>query len=110
MKKPSQAKSPDLLNQVYKRSNKVVARRIEDEYILVPIEEGVGDTDAIYTLNEVGAEIWERLDGKRSLKDIARDLLREYKVDKEELEKDIEGFIRTLEKIRVVKSLKRRKK
>lgn len=100
----------DLLNQVYKRSNKVVARRIEDEYILVPIEEGVGDTDAIYTLNEVGAEIWERLDGKKSLKEIERELLKEYKVGREELEKDIRGFIKALERIRVVKSLKRREK
>lgn len=98
----------DFFTRVYKRSSKIVARKVEDEFILVPIEEGVGDTDSIYTLNEVGTAIWERLDGKKSLKEIAKNLLKEYKVSKERLNKDIEGFIKALEKIGAVKSKKRR--
>ena len=39
-----------------------VTRRIADETIIVPVVGGVGDLDAIFTLNEVGSVIWQLVD------------------------------------------------
>ena len=60
----------DFLEQRYRKDESVVSRKIADEVILVPIRKNVGDLESIYTLDEVGARIWELIDGIRSLADI----------------------------------------
>ena len=53
------------LEKVYKPSDDVVARKIEGEFIIVPLTAGIGDMeDDLFSLDEVGLAIWERLDGK----------------------------------------------
>jgi len=102
MPKIRSTRRSDFLARVYHRSPKVVARRIADEYILVPVEEGAGDRDAIYTLNAVGRELWQRLDGEKTLRQIAAELFKKYQVSRTILESDVRGFIKALEKIRAV--------
>jgi len=59
------------INAVYVVSDEVVAREIEGELIIVPLTSNVGDMeDELYTLNETGKVIWQRLDGKTSLNDL----------------------------------------
>ena len=58
------------MNQLYQRNENFVFRRIEDETILVPIKDNVGDMGSIYNLNEVGALVWEQLDGRQTLGEI----------------------------------------
>jgi hypothetical protein len=85
------------LNRVYVPSEDVVARVIEDEIIIVPLVSGIGDMeDEIYTLNETGRTIWEKLDGKKKLKDIVEGLTSEFDSSIEELEKDVLGFVQEL--------------
>lgn len=84
-------------NRVYKKSENIVFRKIADEYILVPIKNNVGDLQNIYTLNEVGARIWELIDGKKALEQILNELLNEYEVEKGVIEKDLDTYIKQLE-------------
>ena len=51
------------MEQVFARDPNFVSRRIEAETILVPIRNNVGDLDCIFSLNPVGALVWEQLDG-----------------------------------------------
>ena len=62
-------------NSVYKPAgDNVVARDIQGEFILVPIISGIGDMeDEIFSLNETGKAVWQKMDGRKSLKDIAKD-------------------------------------
>jgi hypothetical protein len=61
-------------NGTYVPSDDVVVREIEGELIIVPLVSGIGNIeDELFTLNETGRAIWERLDGKKSLKDLAKD-------------------------------------
>ena len=46
------------LSCIYSKSESVVFREIGEECILVPIRQGVGDLDSIYTLNRTAARIW----------------------------------------------------
>ena len=49
-------------------SEDIVAREIEGEIIIVPLVAGIGDADdELYTLNETGQAIWQKLDGQRTL-------------------------------------------
>jgi hypothetical protein len=74
-------------------SQDVVAREIEGEIIIVPLVAGIGDADdELYTLNETARAIWERLDGKRTLGDVAAELAEEFDAPPEVLEADVLGF------------------
>jgi hypothetical protein len=44
----------------------MVARRIADEYLLVPLVGRGANLDSIFSLNRVAAFVWERLDGQAS--------------------------------------------
>ena len=77
----------------YRRNDNFVFRRIEDETILVPIKDNVGDMGSIYSLNEIGAFIWEHLDGDRRLNAIMKLILDEYDVSANQAELDVNEFI-----------------
>jgi hypothetical protein len=83
---------PDL-DAVYVPSPDVVARTIEGELIIVPITSGVGDLEGeLYTLNETGRAVWDRLDG-RSLRAVVSALAEEFEAAAEVLEKDAVGLV-----------------
>jgi hypothetical protein len=81
------------LNAVCAPSEDVVAREIEGELILVPLTAGMGDIDdELYTLNETGHAIWQKLDGQRTLQDVVVLLAGEFSAPLPELETDVLGL------------------
>jgi hypothetical protein len=90
------------LEKIYRRNENFVFRRIEGEAILVPIRGNVGDLDCIYSLNPVGALVWERLDGSMDLKGIQASIAAEYDVGRQKAEADLIEFIRDMEAIGAV--------
>jgi len=91
------------LDIIYLPSEDVVAREIEGELIIVPLTADVGDMDdEIYTLNTVGRAIWERLDGKRNLHQVVKELTASYDAPADEIEKDVLGFTGELLKRRMI--------
>lgn len=91
--------------EVYDKDESVVSRTIDDETILVPIRHDVGDLESIFTLNEVGARIWDLIDGVRPVGAIAKVLALEFKVDSEEAEKDAFEFCRQLEGVGAIRMI-----
>ena len=87
------------LDACYEKDPNVVSRELGGERILVPITKQAADMAAVYVLNEVGASIWELLDGKRTLADITGLLLREYEVGQETVEADIFEIVDELGKL-----------
>jgi hypothetical protein len=85
------------LQAVYVPSENVVAREIEGELIIVPITSGVGDLDdELFTLNETGREIWNRLDGHTDLAGIIKSLASGYDAPEKEITSDVLGLIEEL--------------
>ncbi len=85
------------------RSDDIVSREIEGELIIVPIASGIGDAeDELYTLNETGRSIWERIDGKHSLKNIADDLSIEYAAPLDIIIRDVLGLVMELNRRKIV--------
>ena len=83
---------------VYKPSDDVVAREIEGEIIIVPLVAGIGDIeDELFTLNETGKAIWDKLDGRRSLADVVAELVPEFdEAEDGAIERDVLGLVAEL--------------
>ncbi len=90
------------LKRHYKKNKHFVFRRIKDETILVPIKDNVGDMGSIYNLNEVGAFVWEHLDGKNRLLDIKNMISEDFEVSPKEAKEDLCEFVRQLREIDAV--------
>jgi hypothetical protein len=75
-------------------SDDIVAREIEGEIVIVPLVAGIGDADdELYTLNPTGQAIWQKLDGQRTLGDVAAVLVSEFTASLAEIEADVLGFV-----------------
>jgi len=91
----------------YAPSEEIVAREIEGELIIVPLVSGIGDMeDELFTLNETGRAIWDRLDGQRRLKDVVAELVQEFDADEDEIEEDVIGLLEELLKRKMVVEVK----
>jgi len=91
------------LNNVYKPSEDIVAREVAGEFIIIPIASGVGDLeDEIFSLNESGKSIWDKLSADKRLKDVALELSEEFEAPLENIEKDCLGLIQELLKRKIV--------
>lgn len=91
------------LNDVLAISEDVVAREVEGEFLIIPIASGVGDMeDELYSLNDCGKAIWDKLDGVKSLAQVKSDLAEEYDAPPEEIETDVLNFAGELFKRKIL--------
>ena len=90
------------LNAIYAPSEDVVAREVQGEFIIIPIASGIGDEDNIFTLNEFGRAIWDKLDSKKSLKEVVNSLCLEFDSSETEIEKDVLGLTKELLKKKIL--------
>src|SRR2546425_5866510 len=93
------------LNKIVEKDPSIVSRRIADEVVLVPIRRKVEEVECLYTLNEVGARIWELLDGRRSLKAVLEVLVEEFDVSEPEAEEDLFTVIEQLKEIGAIQEV-----
>jgi coenzyme PQQ biosynthesis protein PqqD len=85
------------LDQIYAVSDDVVAREIEGEIIIVPLVAGIGDLeDELFTLNETGKAIWDKIDGRRSVAEMIAELAAEYQAPPGKIETDVQGLMQEL--------------
>ena len=95
------------LDKVYALSENVVAREVQGEFIIIPITSGIGDLeDEIFSLNETGRAVWDGLDGKRNLKDVAVLLSVAFEAPAVEIEKDVLGLSQELLKKKMLVEVK----
>jgi hypothetical protein len=81
------------MDTILKKSDNVVFRKIQDEYILVPIVACAADVESIFNLNETGAAVWERIDSTKKLSDIIEDIKSEYESEGRKIEDDVIAFV-----------------
>ena len=88
----------------YQRSENMVFRKIEDEVILVPIKNNVGDMGFVFNVNGVGAFIWDLFDGTNTLVEVRDKILDEFDVSPEQAERDLEDFVDQLKEIDAIQA------
>ncbi len=82
----------------------IVTRRVADEVILVPTER-MGDDAALFTLDDVAAFLWERLDGRRTGRDLISALESAYTVEPGQAEQDVREFLERLTSIQAIRAV-----
>jgi|SRR5581483_8301013 len=81
------------LELVFRRNDSLVTRDLAGEKVIIPIRGKVGDLGNIYTLNGVGSDVWNLLDGTRDVRTIIAALGEQYEVDFETLSLDVQALL-----------------
>ena len=89
-------------NTVVRKNPNMVNRMIGDERILVPIYKTSEEINCIYTLNKVAARVWEMFDGKKSLSEIKKQVLKEFATTPQEADKELEKLLKDLKEIKAI--------
>jgi len=80
------------------------SREIEDELIIVPITSGIGDMeDELYSMNETGKAILLKIDGEKSLNQIAHELSETHDAPVEQIKQDVLGLMGELLKRKMLR-------
>jgi len=97
-----------LINQSarFSRNPDYIFRKVVDEYILVPIHQNVADMECIYTLNPVGAFVWQQLETPSSMDELQDAMIDAYDADPEVIEADLFDFIEEMASIGALKQEK----
>jgi hypothetical protein len=90
------------LDEAWARSERMVGRRIGDEYVLVPLAGRGADLDSILNLNRVAAFVWELLDGTRTGVGIVDAVVDRFEVERPRAEADYLELLDTLLGLRAV--------
>ncbi len=85
------------LNAVYLPSDKIVARDIEGEILIIPIGAGLADlNDEMFSLNGTGVAIWKKLHPTNNVETICNDLVTDFDASFDQIKDDVTGFLRML--------------
>lgn len=90
------------LRKIYRISEDIVARDIEGELVIIPITAGIGGENELYALDEIGRDIWSRLDGRKSVAEIVDELEEEYNAAPGVIQKDVLGLLNEISKRGVI--------
>lgn len=81
------------MDRYLRKSSRTASRIIDGEAVVVIPEEG-----RVNVFNPVGSRVWELLDGKSGLKDIAAIISGEFEVTYESAYQDVQEFMEDLSK------------
>jgi hypothetical protein len=84
------------LDEAWARSERMIGRRIGDEYVLVPLVGRGADLDSILNLNRVAAFVWEQLDGSRTGAAVVDAVVERFDVERSRAEADTLELLETL--------------
>ena len=85
------------------RNPNMVMRIIGGETILLPVYKSSKEINCVYTLNKDASLIWEMIDGKRTLGEIKKHVLKKFDTTLQETDKKIEKLLKDLKQIKALK-------
>lgn len=77
------------IEKVYRKKDEIVARKIADETILVPIRGNLADMQRIFSLNPVAEFIWTHIEKEIPVEEILNLVINEFDVQEEKAEEDL---------------------
>ena len=82
-----------------------MTRVIAGETLIIPVRNRVGDLSAIYTLNEVGARVWQMIEGGARVSQMVEALSHEYDVMADQAARDVVELLDSMEAAGLVRRL-----
>ena len=84
------------------RSERVVARVVAGETLIVPVRARVGDLASIYSFNGTGSLIWKLLESPRTVVQLATAVAQAYDVEPAQAERDVTSFVSEMKSVGLV--------
>ena len=94
-----------VLNKSFVKDADLMTRTIAGETLIVPVRNRIGDLSSIYTLNEVGARVWQLVDGQTPVAEIVQTITSEYEVSEEEAAADIAELLADWQEVGLVRAV-----
>jgi len=92
------------LDDIYVHSDDKLSRGIDGDLIIIPMVVGIDNKeDEVYSLNETGVAIWVRIDGVRTLRQIAGELADDYAAPVVVIERDVIFLVSELVRRKMVR-------
>ena len=92
----------DIIDMVPKKDPNIVTKTVEGQTVLVPPKEKKGELDHVFSLNGTGAEIWNLIDGKRTVREILHLIELGYEVEWSVVNEDGRAFITQLSELGMI--------
>lgn len=73
-----------------------ILKEIVGNHLVVPIGSNLVDFNAIMTLNDTGAFLWEQLQTDKDVDELVNAMCKEYDIGKDAAKNDVEEFVNTL--------------
>lgn len=84
-------------------SEDVVARQIQGSILIIPLTAGVVEVEGeLFALNPTGQAIWQKLDGQRSLKEVAALVAGDFAEPLTDIESEVVRFAEELRRRRLL--------
>lgn len=80
------------LRDIYQRPSSVLVQPVAGDCFVVPMTEDIGDLEAIQVINETAAAFYDRMDGTKSLAQIAGEVVSEFYVSFDAAARDLMTF------------------
>jgi hypothetical protein len=74
----------------------LILREIAGEYILIPTGSLALKFTGVFAISSLGVSVWKLLEADKTYEQIVSELLEEYEVDRETLERDVSEFLDSL--------------
>ena len=79
------------LMMIPEKSPDLIWRSLDDGTVIINPEQG-----DVKVLNEVGARVWELVDGQRSIDQIALEITQDYEVSLDDANKDLKDYLNVM--------------
>ena len=76
---------------IAKATTEVIDRAVEDETLVIHLPSG-----NYFSLNSVGTQMWENIDGRRTVRELADLISAEYDAEPERIQQDVLNLINEL--------------
>lgn len=83
-------------------SSELLLREIAGEHILVPVGATALRIHGMITLSDSGVLLWEKLQNEATKQDLVNAILKEYDVDEETAQQDVEAFLAKLDDLGLI--------
>lgn len=88
--------------KVFRKNPNMVTRVIGDDTVLVPVYKSSDEISCIYTFNKPAGRVWELFDGKRSVEDVKKLILKEFDTTDSDMEKRMGLMLKDLREIKAL--------
>lgn len=80
----------------YRPAAGLATRKLGGEWVLVPTHRDAGDMDKVFSLNEVGAYVWNGLGAGETVPALIESVVAEFEVDEATAKGDVLAFLEAL--------------